>query len=147
MSVEHGRKPAQERTAASAPAGGTTAALDQFRSSLKTILTSLDRAVSELELQRALYPQLDSSGFLHDLNGNGTADDRALTKDASGQITISMNVGLERIVSTDPATGQGFQFSLGLPGMPLTVRSGSVQVSAGFAYDLAKKVIDAEEIA
>lgn len=106
---------------------GTTDALNQFRSTLKTILASLDSSASESALQNALYPQLDASGFLHDLNGNGTADDRLLTK-AGGEITISMNVGLDRSVP-------GFQFGLGLPGLPLTVRSGPMQVTAGFAYD------------
>ncbi|HMF12111.1 MAG TPA: hypothetical protein VKE94_07385, partial [Gemmataceae bacterium] len=111
--------------------GDAKRAFDQFRSSLNTILTStlLDSSTSESALRSALYPLLDGSGFLHDLNGNGTADDRLLTKDpATNQITISMNVALDRTVP-------GVTFGLGLPGMPLTVKSGPLQVKAGFSYD------------
>ena len=110
--------------------GSVNSTIAQFQAFLQPVLSSLNSKASEKALQAALYPKLDQSGFLRDLNGDGTTqDDRVLTKDPiTGAISIEMNVGMET------AANKSFRFGLGLPGLPMDV-SGGLKVKTGFAYN------------
>jgi hypothetical protein len=98
-----------------------------FQTMINPILKALDPNASEQALQQQFYAAMDKSGLLRDLNGNGTTDDRALTKNAAtGDITIVMNVGYS-------ANGSRFQFAPGLPGLPLNfTKTNTVQTTVGF---------------
>jgi hypothetical protein len=111
-------------------AGDAQAALANFRAFLQSTLSGLDSTASAAVLQSQLFGALNSRGFLHDLNGNGTLDDLTVTRDPVSQdLHFSMDVTAQAAAST------AYTFGLGLPGVPLSVRAGRLQVSAGFTYD------------
>src|SRR5262249_25888308 len=64
-------------------AGDAQSAFQSFQTAINPILQALDPNASEQTLQQQFYAAMDKSGFLRDLNGNGTTDDRVLTKNAA----------------------------------------------------------------
>src|SRR6266568_2275645 len=104
-------------------------AISTFRSTLKPKLAALDSNLSAATLRQQIYSILSSNNLLQYLNGTGTLNDVSVTKDAvTGDLSITVHVGKQ-------ATLTGVTFGVGLPGLPLNVRSGAVKVTAGFEYD------------
>jgi hypothetical protein len=104
-------------------------ALGDFRTAFKGELAKLKTRDSETSIRDNLRTALEDLGLLHDVAGNGYQDDVAVTKDAAGKITITLNVGKK--IGGLPA----FTFGTGLSGLGFRVYSGGLDVNASIAYD------------
>ena len=115
--------------------GNASQIVTRFSTDLRNALSGLGSInnPSDSDIQNALA----SVPFLSDRNGNGVGADDVLVTHPSGFGSSGFEVDM-RLQAAAPAASTTINFDTGLPALPLKLMtSGTVDVSVGFAYELA----------